>query len=84
MHFIDTKRNKKRLFYGFTWIEKQESLLKSDKVVLSLARVRNVLMLVVEAFLESGRSGFRCQVKIQLRFSGLSFLGCAGLDCSFL
>ena len=48
--------------------------------MLSLARVRNVLMLVVEAFLESGRSGFRCQVKIQLRFSGLSFLGYAGLD----
>ena len=30
--------------------------------------------------MESGRSGFRCQVKIQLRFLGLSFRGYAGLD----
>ena len=84
MHFIDTKRNKKRLFYGFTWIEKQESLLKSDKVVLSLARVRNVLMLVVEAFWSRVGQDFGVRSKFNLGFRVCHFLGMLGWMCSFL
>ena len=57
--------------------------MKSDKVVLSLARVRNVLMLVVEAFWSRVGQDFGVRSKFNLGFQVCHFLGVQGWIAAF-